>query len=73
MLWYYLTMAQRRRYDILYSDLEHGTEEFGFIARIEDQDIEDEDRAYQKHVQAQLPPGQTAKVWDGYLTITEDS
>ncbi len=62
-----------RRYDILFSDLEQGTEEFGFIPRIPEEDIDDEDKRYQRHVQQQLPPGHKARVWDGYLTITEDA
>ncbi len=72
MLWYNLTMAQRL-YDILFSDLEQGTEEFGFIPRNLEEDIDDEDKRYQRHVQRQLPPGQKARVWDGYLTISEES
>lgn len=65
-------MAQRR-YDILFSDLRLGTKEFGFISRNLEEDIDDEDRRYQRHVQQQLPPGQKARVWDGYLTISEES
>jgi hypothetical protein len=52
--------------DLLYSDNQVGTHEYGFIPRKSGEDPDNEDRRYQRHLKEQ---GLEARVWDGKVKI----
>lgn len=56
-----------RKIEILFSDISLGTEEYGFIPRRKDPDVED--MAYQRHLRKNFPEMAEAKVRDGYIFV----
>lgn len=60
------TLGNMKIVDLLYSDNQVGTHEYGFIPRKSGEDPDNEDLRYQRHLKAQ---GHEARVWDGKVKI----
>jgi len=51
---------------ILFSDVDYGTVEYGFISRVTGADPDDEDLTYERHLRKM---GLTARVVDGFVKV----
>ena len=60
---------EKKRIEMLFSDIDFGTEEYGYIPRPQDMDCDDEDRTYERYLHRKHLLN--ARVVDGVMYIEE--